>query len=123
VEARRPHLVELAEVGSLRLASAADPAVWCIRHPVGTRMPMPTAMALGLLALRIALDGLVISDYQKGGRVYEVRIRLPRARIDSLALFLAFVVTSVQCESPRNPEHGTRAGYWGRHGSQPQMVC
>ena len=47
-------------------------------------------------ALRFALDGIVVSDFIEGDRVYDVRVRLPKGSIDSPAAMQAILLFGAQ---------------------------
>ncbi|MBE0622700.1 MAG: efflux RND transporter permease subunit [Burkholderiales bacterium] len=51
-------------------------------------------------ALRFALDGIVVSDFIEGDRVYDVRVRLPRGAIDSPAAMEAILLFGAQAARP-----------------------
>jgi multidrug efflux pump subunit AcrB len=51
-------------------------------------------------ALRVALDGIVVSDYIEADRAYDVRVRLPRGAIDSPAAMEAILLFGAQGGRP-----------------------
>jgi multidrug efflux pump subunit AcrB len=51
-------------------------------------------------ALRIALDGVIVSDYIEADRAYDVRVRLPRGAIDSPAAMEAILLFGAQSDRP-----------------------
>jgi len=51
-------------------------------------------------ALRIALDGIVVSDFIEGDRAYDVRVRLPQGTIDSPAAMEAILLFGAQSDRP-----------------------
>ncbi|MGD9951286.1 MAG: efflux RND transporter permease subunit [Burkholderiales bacterium] len=51
-------------------------------------------------ALRVALDGIVVSDFIEGDRAYDVRVRLPRGAIDSPAAMEAILLFGAQGGRP-----------------------
>jgi CzcA family heavy metal efflux pump len=51
-------------------------------------------------ALRIALDGIVVSDFIEGDRAYDVRVRLPQGAIDSPAAMEAILLFGAKSGQP-----------------------
>jgi multidrug efflux pump subunit AcrB len=51
-------------------------------------------------ALRVALDGIVVSDFIEADRAYDVRVRLPRGAIDSPAAMEAILLFGAQGGRP-----------------------
>ena len=51
-------------------------------------------------ALRVALDGIVVSDFIEGDRAYDVRVRLPRGTVDSPAAMEAILLFGAQGGRP-----------------------
>jgi CzcA family heavy metal efflux pump len=51
-------------------------------------------------ALRVALDGIVVSDYIEADRAYDVRVRLPQGTIDSPAAMEAILLFGAQGGRP-----------------------
>jgi CzcA family heavy metal efflux pump len=51
-------------------------------------------------ALRIALDGIIVSDFIEGDRSYDVRVRLPQGSIDSPAAMEAILLFGAQSGKP-----------------------
>ncbi len=76
------------------------------RHEFAVRIDRTRAAELGVdvtligRALRVALDGIVVSDFIESDRAYDVRVRLPQGAIDSPAAMEAILLFGAQGGRP-----------------------
>jgi len=114
VRVQGPDLAVLASIGdALVKRIQGRPGVRNVQHSAeeqrqefAVRVDRTRASELGVdvtqigRALRIALDGIVVSDFIEGDRAYDVRVRLPQGTIDSPAAMEAILLFGAQSDRP-----------------------
>lgn len=114
VRVQGPDLAELQRIGDeLVRRLQGTPGLRNLRHSAdeqrqefAVRVDRPRAAELGVdvaqigRALRVALDGIVVSDFIESDRAYDVRVRLPQAGIDSPAALGAVLLFGAQGGRP-----------------------
>ncbi|MGE0875031.1 MAG: efflux RND transporter permease subunit [Burkholderiales bacterium] len=110
VRVQGPDLDVLASIGDTLVARMRErPGLRNVRHSAeerrqefAVRIDRTRAAELGIdvaqagRALRIALEGVIVSDYIEGDRAYDVRVRLPGGTIDSPAAMEALLLFGAQ---------------------------
>jgi len=114
VRVQGPDLAVLASIGdALVKRIQGRPGVRNVQHSAeeqrqefAVRVDRTRASELGVdvtqigRALRIALDGIVVSDFIEGDRAYDVRVRLPQGTIDSPAAMEAILLFGAHSDRP-----------------------
>ncbi len=114
VRVQGPDLAVLASIGdALARRIQGRPGIRNVKHSAeeqrqefAVRVDRTRAAELGVdvtqigRALRIALDGIVVSDFIEGDRAYDVRVRLPQGSIDSPAAMEAILLFGAQPGRP-----------------------
>ncbi len=127
IRVRGPDLATLARVGSdlvSRLEGVAGlrnvrHSAEDIRQELAVIVDRPRAAEFGIdvadvgRALRIALAGVVVSDFADGDRSYDIRVRLPRSEVDSPAAMQGILLFG---------ESGARAAVYLRDVARVELV-
>jgi CzcA family heavy metal efflux pump len=114
VRVQGPDLAVLASIGdALARRIQGRPGIRNVKHSAeeqrqefAVRIDRTRASELGVdvtqigRALRIALDGIIVSDFIEGDRAYDVRVRLPQGSIDSPAAMEAILLFGAQSGRP-----------------------
>ncbi len=114
VRVQGPDLAVLASLGDeMMKRMRARPGLRNVQHSAeeqrqefAVRVDRTRAAELGVdvtqigRALRIALDGIVVSDFIEADRAYDVRVRLPQGTIDSPAAMEAILLFGAQGGRP-----------------------